>query len=60
MRAMVVWSVLALGCAGAGRFGYAREYVPLSDERAWQERLRQKKARRAQSRTKDGARGPKT
>lgn len=30
------------------------------DERAWQERLRQKKARRAQSRTKDGARGPKT
>lgn len=38
---MVVWSVLALGCAGAGRFGYAREYVPLSDERAWQERTQE-------------------
>jgi hypothetical protein len=39
---MVVWSVLALGCAGAGRFGYAREYVPLNDERAWQERTQLK------------------
>lgn len=28
-------AVLVLGCAGAGRFGYAREYSPLREERDW-------------------------
>lgn len=36
MRTLCAALTLAsLGCAGAGRFGYARSYSPLDDERAW-------------------------
>lgn len=31
-------ALVAVGCAGAGRYGYAREYVALDAERAWIER----------------------
>lgn len=33
MRALLCSGLVAMGCAGAGRFGYAREYVPLAEER---------------------------
>lgn len=36
-----IWAVslfVCVGCAGAGQYGYARTYVPLSEERAWVER----------------------
>lgn len=40
MRSMTRWALVAMtlaatGCAGAGRYGYARTYAPLSDEEGW-------------------------
>lgn len=35
MRALLAITLATLGCAGAGRYGYAREYAVADAERAW-------------------------